>query len=323
MRVVAAVVAVSAALYVRAQDSDQLSTDESLLACAADEQGQWDWMDNGADQTPCMMANTLMGACGSDLETLSPPTEETHNDCVCSMVTFVLVQACTACRNDDTTTSWYDWRLACANTTEDGFPRELPDDTTIPHWAFYDVTAYNAGGYFSKDTAKFVYSSDPALSILAASSTANSQSSSTVASAASSSSLSNTTIGAIVGGVVGGVVLLSVVLIGLLIWRRHKKERHVAPSAAYMAECGCRDGLPPLTPVPGQRSRRCSYSSVSQFPEKEKLRRHYSDVSKGVGDLELFLPPLRPNPAHYSSSPRGSVSSVEYSDVPQPVRRYS
>ncbi|KAL1738811.1 hypothetical protein HDZ31DRAFT_69594 [Schizophyllum fasciatum] len=160
MRAAAAVGAAAAALGARAQGAGG-DADNSTLACSADEGAQWDWMKNDAGQSPCEVASSLVGACGSDLESLSPPSDGTQNDCVCSMVTYVLVQACVSCRHEESASSWYDWKLACSNTTTEGFAHEVSDEVVVPDWAFYDVTKYNAEGFFSTVDAKSIYASAP------------------------------------------------------------------------------------------------------------------------------------------------------------------
>ncbi|KAI4527889.1 hypothetical protein K525DRAFT_263824 [Schizophyllum commune Loenen D] len=143
MRAVAAVVATSAALSARAQEGGGgTDSSNSTLSCSVDEQGEYNWMRNDVGQTPCEVASSLMAACGSDLESFSPPTEETQTDCACSMVT-----------------SWYNWRVGCSDATDEGFPHDVSDAVVVPDWAFYDVTQYSAEGNFSVSDAKSVYAS--------------------------------------------------------------------------------------------------------------------------------------------------------------------
>ncbi|KAL1663252.1 hypothetical protein GGF50DRAFT_89445 [Schizophyllum commune] len=179
MRAVAAVVATSAALSARAQEGgDGTDSSNSTLSCSVDEQGTYNWADwinvnvwqmrNDVGQTPCEVASNLMAACGSDLESFSPPTEETQTDCACSMVTYVLVQACVACRyeSDHSASSWYNWRVGCSDATDEGFPHDVSDAVVVPDWAFYDVTQYSAEGNFSVSDAKSIYASVDARTIL-------------------------------------------------------------------------------------------------------------------------------------------------------------
>ncbi|KAI5899596.1 uncharacterized protein SCHCODRAFT_02015531 [Schizophyllum commune H4-8] len=284
MRAVAAVVATSAALSARAQEGgDGTDSSNSTLSCSVDEQGKYNWMRNDVGQTPCEVASSLMAACGSDLESFSPPTEETQTDCACSMVTYVLVQACVACRyeSDHSASSWYNWRVGCSDATDEGFPHDVSDAVVVPDWAFYDVTQYSAEGNFSVSDAKSIYASDPSQSTLEPSSTATSTASSTPSSVGATSSGPN--IGAIVGGVIGGVAAIVIALVALLLWRKRKERCHIAPSAAYMAECGCR-ALPCPTPQPP--SRHYSYTSVAA--EKDAVGRHFVRVAF-ASSLRFFL----------------------------------
>ena len=106
-------------------------------------------------------------------------------------------------------------------------------------------------------------------------------------------------IGAIVGGVIGGVAAIVIVIVALLLWRKRKARCHVAPSAAYMAECGCR-ALPCPTPQPP--SRHYSYTSVAA--EKDAVGRHFVRVAS-ASSFEVFsdLPNYRrTRPRHLTIS---------------------
>ncbi|KAF8921096.1 hypothetical protein CPB85DRAFT_304301 [Mucidula mucida] len=248
------------------------------------------WALNNLDQSPCEVAQILLGACSADVEPLfdsvssAGPTEGQENDCSCSTVVYSLVSQCLLCQNDNITT-WTTWSSNCTRVFLSTFSETIPDDTSVPAWAYMDVVTNDK--YIEQLAIQFATNSDP-----------DTSASSVPTSGASSNRLNS---GAIAGIAVGAFVF-SAALVMLVLWmiRRRRKSR-MAPSAAYLAEYGA-------TGPPPEFERGSKYIPEDQMNLKEPMRytqRPFSSSSiseKASGSI-MYDSPMRVDTgnAEYSS----------------------
>lgn len=156
------------------------------------------------------------------------PTAAIANQCQCSTVMYSMMGGCSACQNA-TIISWASWSAACTSVFVDIFPQDIPAGTSVPGWAFDNVTATGtfdpqaalAETNLPESTATRVQSTQTSVSGVSTSSSGHATSSAAPAAKKSSSNA-----GAIAGGVVGGVVGLALIaLIAFLCIKRSKNRR--------------------------------------------------------------------------------------------------
>jgi len=115
----------------------------NFASCGAD----WDWAKNMDGQNPCQVAGSLEAACQSSgeyvlVDPLRPGTNyppQKHSTCKCNTVMYSLYMACTACQNM-TIESWSFWHQHCDQVYVAQYPDHIPSGTTIPGWAYFNVT---------------------------------------------------------------------------------------------------------------------------------------------------------------------------------------
>ncbi|KAI0341920.1 hypothetical protein BDW22DRAFT_218707 [Trametopsis cervina] len=111
------------------------------------------WMNNSKGQTPCLVAAYLASACDTPsvvdtVDALVPgneyelPPGPIATVCRCNTVYYSAISACAACQNGSYVT-WTTWKEACVSSIVDQFPKDIPQDTAVPAWAFLDVTTSN------------------------------------------------------------------------------------------------------------------------------------------------------------------------------------
>ncbi|KAJ3792756.1 hypothetical protein GGU11DRAFT_749636 [Lentinula aff. detonsa] len=112
------------------------------------------WAYNSLNQDPCAVATYLGQACNSTY-TIEPigtgqfytaPTSSEANDCTCSSVFYMTLSACGGCQSDGVIfTSWFEYTANCETVYPMVFPQPIPDKTSVPHWAYENVT--ETGGF--------------------------------------------------------------------------------------------------------------------------------------------------------------------------------
>ncbi|KAI0341930.1 hypothetical protein BDW22DRAFT_1358021 [Trametopsis cervina] len=128
-----------------------------LIACAAAQTSnavctsEFTWVDNSKGQTPCHVSAYLATACETHpvvVDALARgghyahPAGSNATACRCNTVYYSTISACAACHNASYTT-WTSWKEGCGSPIVAQFPKDIPQDTAIPAWAFLDVTAVN------------------------------------------------------------------------------------------------------------------------------------------------------------------------------------
>jgi len=210
----------------------------SVQAANAECKPAWGWSYNSKGENPCRIAATLQSSClgrpNFELQPLNPgnryasPLRDTpvRKRCGCNTVIFGLYMACTLCQNSTSTTTWTGWSQFCDNVYVTQYPFDLPQDSTVPHWAYLDYTKEdNFNPTFAESVGR-----DPETTPPAASSATNPPPTATVPpnegddqEGNSGGSASNA--GAIAGGVVGGAAGLLVIATLVFFFLRHRKQR--------------------------------------------------------------------------------------------------
>lgn len=213
--------------------TDRTEAQSSNATCL----GQFNWMNNSRQQNPCLVAAYLQGACnGGDftVDALQPsthytgPTQAQANSCQCSSVTYSLISACAICQNR-TYIDWSSWDTNCSTVYPKVFPDNIPTGTTVPAWAYLDVTASDT---FNVTAAQGIGDS-PESTAVPTQTTATALPSSTAASGSPTSSSHTSHTGAIAGGVVGGVVGLAAVAGVIIFFALRRRRTRTPPSASF------------------------------------------------------------------------------------------
>ncbi|KAF8487545.1 hypothetical protein JB92DRAFT_1508378 [Gautieria morchelliformis] len=112
------------------------------------------WTFNQEDVSPCLVAASLQAVCKAGTFSIPALTPGLHytgplagfsNACTCSTVTYSMVAACAACQGGIIDT-WTDWETNCtaSQISLSSFPLTIPLGTTVPSWAYLDVTTTGA-----------------------------------------------------------------------------------------------------------------------------------------------------------------------------------
>ncbi|RPD62055.1 hypothetical protein L226DRAFT_560717 [Lentinus tigrinus ALCF2SS1-7] len=234
-----------------------------------DDPAEWSWMNNSLGQDPCLVASFLQLNCFDPADAEIQPLENSgsfytgpggQNDCFCNTVAYVLIEACQLCQYGVPTLiqPWTGYSSLCTNTVVGTYPLAIPLRTSIPAWAYQNVTftdrfnATEAQAFAAEDHPDISGSAIPSLPASTATSTpsststtitfssssspSSSRSSSTTSAAANTSgSGKSSNVGAVVGGVVGGVLgalLIGAIVLFLLFRRRSLRRRQAQAEAS-------------------------------------------------------------------------------------------
>ncbi|KIM34553.1 hypothetical protein M408DRAFT_98001 [Serendipita vermifera MAFF 305830] len=207
--------------------SQVLAQIQTEATCAA----SFSWQENSLNQSPCLIAAYLQGACSAgvwDLPALpraadgsrqayNPPDATARNPCTCSWAVYNLISACAACQDG----AWASWSLWSTNCTianliaSQPFPPnvQVPSGTVIPEYAGKDPSTWT-GSRFNVTEARVIGSHNIEISTTSSPSSTGSAPSSSNTSSSSNDASSGPAVGPIVGGVVGGI--LGLLLIAVL-----------------------------------------------------------------------------------------------------------
>ncbi|KAF8904914.1 hypothetical protein CPB85DRAFT_1437557 [Mucidula mucida] len=194
---------------------------------------------NSENQSPCQIGEALGNVCTSDgsfnIQYLpagyyySGIGATFATTCVCNTVYYSLLNVCAACQGGGVA-AWDSWSANCT-TAYSTFPDTIPQDTSVPHYAYLPLLSNGTFDFASAQTDSGPEATHAGSTTHASATGSNSASgsaaSSTSSAASGGGSSSNT--GAIVGGVVGGIAGLAIIA-GLIFffWRR-KQRRTTAP----------------------------------------------------------------------------------------------
>ncbi|KAK7690893.1 hypothetical protein QCA50_005995 [Cerrena zonata] len=207
----------------------------------------FEWMTNSRGQSPCLVAAYLNTPCIDDPADAfvfalpdgfhyRTPVPATATACQCSSVFYSTLQACAVCQGDPSV-PWSTWNMNCtAAIYEQVYPHDIPTGTSVPAWAYLDVTHADN---FNSTAAKALADQNPPESTAPGGASATASGTATGSSPSSSSSAApksggGSNAGAIAGGVVGGVVGLAL-LAGVAFWffRKRNAKNRFAPSSQF------------------------------------------------------------------------------------------
>ncbi|KAJ3903687.1 hypothetical protein F5879DRAFT_136402 [Lentinula edodes] len=191
----------------------------------------YQWTEDAAELSPCLIAAAIVGGCGSSDYTVPALTSGSHynppgingqpiNGCSCSWAAYNMYSACTACQGlDSSLLTWVEFRASCgsslSNTTY--YPSDVVTlgNTSIPFYATVDPSTW-PNAIFNVNQAQNI-SEQGHPDVYGAPLTSSAPSS----TPASSSKSNNAA--AIGGGVAGGVVVL--ILGALAAWWILRRRR--------------------------------------------------------------------------------------------------
>ncbi|KZT44530.1 hypothetical protein SISSUDRAFT_26429 [Sistotremastrum suecicum HHB10207 ss-3] len=211
------------------------------------------WSLNSLGQTPCLVGADLGAACSPiGIPPLDAPNtyfpSNPPSACECSTVFYALISACSLCQGNPTITTWNLFSVNCTKTSLASFPQAIPPGTSVPQWAYQDIS----GNQVFNETSAIITGDQPESSAGSAAPTqtkppATSQSLITSqistsgfggpSSSSTSPSSKSVNIGAIVGGVVGGIAgLTAIVVLILFLMRKRRAPVLVTPARPPLPE---------------------------------------------------------------------------------------
>ncbi|KAJ3723827.1 hypothetical protein C8R42DRAFT_472019 [Lentinula raphanica] len=283
----------------------------------------FEWTEDSAQSSPCLVAAAVVGGCGSSDYTVpsldpgnhyNPPgvNGQPINGCSCyvifirnsSWAAYNLYSACTACQGlNSSILTWAQFRADCDSSlsTTTYYPSDVVtlSNTSIPFYATVDPSTWQ-NAIFNIDQAKNISEQGHA-DVYGAPITSSTPS--------SDSTSSHSSAGAIGGGVAGGVVVL--ILGAIAAWWILRRRR--------------RSGIAGIKRLTGTHQELDSTNFDTQghtrSPSDLTSRSHYADTSFGngtvpgngvdayMGSVNMQQYGLSPSPFG-SSSHMGSVSSM-------------
>ncbi|KLO10745.1 hypothetical protein SCHPADRAFT_942607 [Schizopora paradoxa] len=199
----------------------QITTNATCLS-------QFSYLFNAEGQSPCLVAAYLNGACHGgqySMKALKPgdhyigPTVASLSSCKCSTVTYSMVFACGACQNGKTV-NWSAWNVACSNVYVGVFPEDIPVGTSVPAWAYSNVTVTDT---FNPQVAIENTAPDSTATKSLTTQTATNFLNNGNEASGINGNKKKSNAGSIAGGIVGGAALLC--LVGFFTLRRHLRRK--------------------------------------------------------------------------------------------------
>ncbi|KAF8332467.1 hypothetical protein F5887DRAFT_47204 [Amanita rubescens] len=135
-----------------------VAQDSSNIANCTD--SRYDWTFSSLGQSPCYVANVISEQCSGQMYGV-PPTGPEHNysplpsyyadyTCFCNTVWYSLLSACALCQDGNWLT-WPDYSLTCNKTYLMEYPDPIPSNTSIPTWAYLNVTVCMDDNFATSD----------------------------------------------------------------------------------------------------------------------------------------------------------------------------
>ncbi|KAF7294755.1 hypothetical protein MIND_01012900 [Mycena indigotica] len=217
-----------------------------------------DILDNSAFEGPCVVGSHLCS--GPSLS---------FDSCNCSNLAFVLNSACDACIETDSDPSWMKYAQVkkCQAIPDPNPPLPTHSAFVVPPWAISMAAATPTPSSFSLQDAVNLANSNFSIAAASPSSESSNPSVPPTPQASPSSSVGDTSpsassleplrgasqtksnAGTIAGVVIGVIIALALIVVGVWLVLRRRRQRHMAPSAVYRA--ALRSGMSsPYQPVP-------------------------------------------------------------------------
>ncbi|KAJ8584068.1 hypothetical protein M405DRAFT_480981 [Rhizopogon salebrosus TDB-379] len=277
----------------------------------------FNWMENTLNQNPCNISSYLVSACLNYtlviVDVYPPgtmytgPTADTANDCLCNTVTYSMLSACGACQGSPFE-NWSDWKVNCTIPYNMTYPRNIPNDTVVPHWAYLDVvtsnrfnvTAAEQAGDAPESSAPVPSTSSIILPTTNVSASLTTSSTSATASSSPTSTSKSLNVGAVAGGVVGGVVIGVIASVAAWFFVRRRRSK-IAPSKAFSDTSGNTQSV---------------YSThANQFPIMRQQPPLYDPSNPSTFPA---TPPAVPPTSSTNIYPNSSIPSHVYSQPSRP-----
>ncbi|KAJ7940438.1 hypothetical protein B0H13DRAFT_1938104 [Mycena leptocephala] len=277
----------------------------------------YDWMLNTYRQNPCEVASYLGGVCEPESEfvvaALKPgeyytgPSPEQSNPCRCSSVLYSLLSACAICQSRQCL-SWSAYHHNCSTAYLSSFIGKIPAATAVDHWAYQNVTKYDGfnvsvaealgTSLVSQLTSTSGTSSRPSMTPVTTTNLSNNSTPIYTPESANDSANGKTDWAAI--GIVGFIAIAFGLAIAFKIWRKRRRPKSIAPSAAY------KHRYSPIVPTSSQNTLLATEPTGSTSGSRNLPR----IITPASGSL-VSLPSLLyepPEPSAYSPA-------IESSDV--------
>jgi len=255
-----ALFALAAAPAVIAQSTNANCTDSNF-----------DWVFNSRGQSPCQVVENLAARCDLGGFTLQPisaggtyegPIPGQNQTCHCTSIFYSLISACSACQDG----SWITWTTYLQNCSTNAYltvyPAEIPRDTSVPHWAYLNVSASH--NMFNPTSASIaVIAESTGLPVP----TARSKSSSHTVGA-------GVIAGAVVGSILGTLLILGL-LYGLYRWSQNRRTGNNDGAESLAAQTRYLTSASPILTLPTVSSPPLSSPGTSPPPISELSHRKY------------------------------------------------
>ncbi|KAF9647147.1 hypothetical protein BDM02DRAFT_3117514 [Thelephora ganbajun] len=289
----------------------------------------WDWNKNSLGQDPCAISSILDAACrgvGSysipvlnSTQNYVPPQRNSTSDltCDCDTVMYSLYMACSTCQGGRIY-AWTKWIAQCDSVYVTQYPHDVAQGTTIPRWAFYNITSLPDQIY--NDTVAMAIGRNPEATPRSVSTvnldsntltthtrtlslTPSSSSSAPEPTDTGSGGQNNT--GAIVGGVVGGVVALIILaVIAAFCIRRRRRSGGTQPlPPPHTQEVSEHYKVQQTSPILSPTTANLPYNP---YYNPEDPNTFPPPMGDGQSSLTYVNPPLSPHGPHggrYSGIP--------------------
>jgi len=217
-----------------------LAQDSSNVPNCTD--NQYNWTYNSLDQSPCYVAIALIEMVSSGQAYSLPPVSflgqiyglpaGATTVYFCNTVWYSLLSACALCQDG----SWFTWPIYsqnCSQTYLMEYPGPIPSNTTVPTWAFLNVTATN-DNFDPAKASSLAVAPSPTSSASTSSAATSSTSTSSTSTSTSHPTHDRSKVGAIAGGTIGGFVIALLVLI--LLFYLHKRRKGTIPAPDPLTE---------------------------------------------------------------------------------------
>jgi len=187
----------------------------------------YSWMYNSLKQDPCVIASRLGRVCHGAIWTMDPLPPGTHyggldpaygppSPCECNTVSYSIMAACSLCQ-DRGYIRFSSWTDMCTIVYSQKFPKDIPYDTAVPHYAYLDVQADDFFDVRIAQTAGGPESTSPPKST-----PPSTAATTTSTPTQSNSTAKKTNVRAIAGGVGGGIAGLAILGVLVFVLLRHR-----------------------------------------------------------------------------------------------------
>ncbi|KAF8339240.1 hypothetical protein F5887DRAFT_475785 [Amanita rubescens] len=291
---------------------------------------EFNWTFNSLGQSPCYVAELLTDPCTGLMYSFVPLPSTmstytaTNDPCFCNTVVYSVLSACAICQNGSYS-EWTTYSRFCNKTYFMEYPGHIPSNTSVPSWAYMNVTAtagafdYNAAYYQAVVATTLSTSFTSTSTSTSLTSTSASTSTSALSTSISPSSRSSKTDArAIIGGAIGCAFGGALILALCWLYTKRGASRPDLETSPQTIEHKITDPPPStgLSPVP-------SPPPLTDSPTPEQQA--YQDALQNTSDPD-DIPTSSTIPRFRKEGPRGLLPNTEhhwgqvgqyYADIPE------